>query len=178
MPTIRIDEDVWRYLQSKAKPFEDSPNDVLRREVGLMGGVARNRGFDAPEGTKSDPDRGLNGQRHADSLKPDKDYTHHRVRGFRVDGRYFPSHSFKEVLVNMSNHLRGSHRSHFDKAALGLRGKKRVYFSQSPQDLKSPEQLSGNGLFVETNLNANLIVGICRKLLEKLGHDLGKFDID
>jgi len=35
MPTIRIDQDVWTFLQSKAKPFEDSPNDVLRRELGL-----------------------------------------------------------------------------------------------------------------------------------------------
>jgi hypothetical protein len=33
MPTIRIDEDVWGYLKSKARPFEDTPNDVLRREL-------------------------------------------------------------------------------------------------------------------------------------------------
>lgn len=33
MPTIRIDDDVWTYLKSKARPFEDTPNDVLRREL-------------------------------------------------------------------------------------------------------------------------------------------------
>lgn len=30
-PTIRIDEEVYSWLQSQAKPFEDTPNTVLRR---------------------------------------------------------------------------------------------------------------------------------------------------
>ena len=34
-PAIRIDEDVYRWLQSQAKPFEDSPNSVLRRIAGI-----------------------------------------------------------------------------------------------------------------------------------------------
>jgi len=33
MPTIRIDDDVWSFLQSKAIPLQDTPNDVLRREL-------------------------------------------------------------------------------------------------------------------------------------------------
>jgi hypothetical protein len=35
MPTIRIDDDVYQWLQSKARAFEDSPNSVLRRVAGL-----------------------------------------------------------------------------------------------------------------------------------------------
>jgi restriction system protein len=31
MPTIRIDDEVWKALQERAKPFVDTPNDVLRR---------------------------------------------------------------------------------------------------------------------------------------------------
>jgi 5-methylcytosine-specific restriction protein A len=30
-PTIRIDDEVYKWLQNKAKPFEDTPNSVLRR---------------------------------------------------------------------------------------------------------------------------------------------------
>jgi hypothetical protein len=30
-PTIRIDEEVYAWLQTRARPFEDSPNTVLRR---------------------------------------------------------------------------------------------------------------------------------------------------
>ena len=35
MRTIRIDDDVWKALQKKATAFEDTPNSVLRRLLGL-----------------------------------------------------------------------------------------------------------------------------------------------
>lgn len=35
MPTIRIDEEVYEWLQKMARPFEDTPNSVLRRVAGL-----------------------------------------------------------------------------------------------------------------------------------------------
>jgi hypothetical protein len=38
MPTIRIDDEVYAWLQSLAKPFEDNPNSVLRRVAGLESG--------------------------------------------------------------------------------------------------------------------------------------------
>jgi hypothetical protein len=37
MPTIRIDDDVYDWLQQRAKPFKDTPNSVLRRELGIAG---------------------------------------------------------------------------------------------------------------------------------------------
>jgi len=33
--SIEVDADVWRLLQSEAVPFEEEPNDVLRRLLGL-----------------------------------------------------------------------------------------------------------------------------------------------
>jgi len=41
MRTIRIDDDVWRSLQRRATPFEDTPNAVLRRVLGLDGARPR-----------------------------------------------------------------------------------------------------------------------------------------
>lgn len=35
MPTIRIDDEVWGELKQRAIPLEDTPNDVLRRVLGL-----------------------------------------------------------------------------------------------------------------------------------------------
>mgnify|MGYP000176560777 CR=1 FL=1 len=35
MPTVRVDADVYSWLQSQARPFEDTPNTVLRRVAGL-----------------------------------------------------------------------------------------------------------------------------------------------
>jgi hypothetical protein len=37
-PTIRIDDQVYAWLQQQAKPFEDTPNSVLRRIAGLDSG--------------------------------------------------------------------------------------------------------------------------------------------
>jgi hypothetical protein len=34
-PTIRIDGEVYSWLQGNARPFEDTPNSVLRRIAGL-----------------------------------------------------------------------------------------------------------------------------------------------
>lgn len=34
-PTIRIDDDVYAWLQEHARPFEDTPNSVLRRLANL-----------------------------------------------------------------------------------------------------------------------------------------------
>ena len=34
-PTIRIDDEVYAWLQKNAKPFEDTPNSVLRRIAGI-----------------------------------------------------------------------------------------------------------------------------------------------
>ncbi len=34
-PTIRVDDEVFKELQRQAQPFVDSPNDVLRRVLGL-----------------------------------------------------------------------------------------------------------------------------------------------
>lgn len=35
MPVVRVDDDVWKWLQKHARPFEDTPNSVLRRIAGL-----------------------------------------------------------------------------------------------------------------------------------------------
>jgi hypothetical protein len=60
MPTIRVDDDIYRYLQERAQPFIDSPNDVLRRL--LLGDSA---GDDRdPNPPPDDPDSGRTGQMH------------------------------------------------------------------------------------------------------------------
>jgi hypothetical protein len=52
MPThkIEIDEEVFSYLQSKAEPFVDSPNMVLRRELlGINGSSAPSSAQQIPQ---------------------------------------------------------------------------------------------------------------------------------
>ena len=58
MPTIRIDDEVYKWLQSLATAFEDNPNSVLRRVAGLdEGGTSISRRQDAnsaKDGRKQD----------------------------------------------------------------------------------------------------------------------------
>jgi hypothetical protein len=44
MRAIRIDDDVWGSLQKKAKAFEDTPNSVLRRVLGIDRTNGKHRG--------------------------------------------------------------------------------------------------------------------------------------
>jgi negative regulator of replication initiation len=170
MKSIRIDEDVFTFLQNRARPFEDSPNDVLRRVLKLdIPENGHGAGTGSLEASKS------NGFSSSDQSR---DYTYRSVSGFKLRGRSFPARFWKDVIVNLSNHLRGEHGVDFDKAALKLRGKKRSYFSQGPQSLKFPVPLSGKGLFVETNLSANGIVKISRRLLAELGYGTHEFELN
>ena len=44
MKAIRIDDDVWIALQKKANAFEDTPNSVLRRVLGIDRANGKGRG--------------------------------------------------------------------------------------------------------------------------------------
>jgi hypothetical protein len=81
-------------------------------------------------------------------------------------------------LLHLCEELRAAQPGQFDKVAQDLRGTKRAYFSSKANDLRNPELLKGGGLWVETNLNANILVGVCRALLRKLGHNADTFEID
>jgi hypothetical protein len=58
-PQIRVDKDVYELLKHKAEPFVDTPNSVLRRELGLdavsvkdMGLTSKDRSVDGASGTR------------------------------------------------------------------------------------------------------------------------------
>lgn len=57
MPSIIVEEDVYRYLQAHAQPFEDTPSTVLRRLLGL------NEKQSTRERSKTDTTRGTDGKR-------------------------------------------------------------------------------------------------------------------
>lgn len=172
MPTIRIDDEVWSYLKSKATPFEDTPNDVLRRELKISSSQQ------LPSANIAQPNSDDRVR-----LSPDKDYSYQSIRGFKLDwlhkdGKGASCHSFSELLKMLTSYLWLRHMDSFSKIALELRGKKRPYFSKNSADLRKPHKLAASDIYVETNLSANNIVAICRVLLEKLGHDPNSLTIE
>ena len=71
MPVIRVDKDVWQWLQSNAVPLVDTPNSVLRRVAGLdkagsEASVAPNQSSSKLRGTASSQGgESMNGRRSA-----------------------------------------------------------------------------------------------------------------
>jgi len=118
-----------------------------------------------------------NSSNASSNFRPDQEYTHRRTSGFWLFGNRHDARSFHDVLIEFSRELWKADGQGFERAALNLRGTKRAYFSRNAGELKKPEDLGG-GLFVETNLNANILVGICRALLKELGHDPDDLRVD
>jgi hypothetical protein len=52
-PTVRIDDEVYAWLQNQARPFEDTPNSVLRRIAGLDKSADAKEVGTVPTATKS-----------------------------------------------------------------------------------------------------------------------------
>lgn len=72
-PNIRVDQEVWEYLQKRAQPFVDTPNSVLRKLLSLDEAVAEETATAVPlrlpsRGTRSkkvSPARRARGSRRA-----------------------------------------------------------------------------------------------------------------
>lgn len=61
-PTIRIDDEVYAWLQGQARPFDDTPNSVLRRLAKLeapaqakSSAIPTERGVKTPQGAYRTP---------------------------------------------------------------------------------------------------------------------------
>lgn len=109
--------------------------------------------------------------------RTDRDFTGRPIRSFTFEGVEVPVSTYKDLLVRLANLLRHKFPKEFDRRALALGGRKRRYFSIAPRELKYAHELETGGLFVETNLNANLIVKNCYSLLRELGCDETKLTI-
>jgi Mrr N-terminal domain len=66
MPSIEIDREVYAALQARGRTFEDTPNSVLRRELGL--------GSDVRSRPRSKPQGGSDQRAPTGSILPEREY--------------------------------------------------------------------------------------------------------
>src|SRR5690242_3234466 len=169
-PTMRVDDDIWEYLK-KYSSFVDTPSDVLRRQL---------KDFPTKDSPKphSNATPLRNGTRHV--LQADRDYGNVPITSYEFQGKTRQVRTYKDVLMGICEGLRSRHGDQFDEVALTLRGKKRDYFSRSDSGMKHPRGVPGVGaakkdLYVETNLSATSIMGLCQHLVRMFGHDVTSF---
>ena len=168
MPTIRIDDEIWELLK-KNSSFVDTPNDVLRRLLNVPKPTIPNR-----------PVPSLNGTKYL--LRADRDYANVPIASYEFDGKREQVHTFKGVLLGICENLRSRYGDKFDNVALTLHGKKRSYFSRSSSGMIHPRAIAGGGatnkdLYVESNMSATSIMGLCQHLVRSFGHDVSKFKV-
>jgi len=96
-------------------------------------------------------------------------YAGKTLLGFEFRGSYYPVHVWKELLLTLIKVIQQSHQHEMDKS-LQLAGRKRPYFSRNKDELRVPVLIEGTSIYVETNMNANQIVGISRTLVGVFGH--------
>jgi len=97
------------------------------------------------------------------------DYINKKVQHFVLLGKTYHPHTWKDLLVTVSEEMYRRHTTEFDRC-LRLRGSRMAYFSQNSNELKVPAQISNSKFFVETKLNANSIVRRSHELMALFGY--------
>jgi hypothetical protein len=100
-----------------------------------------------------------------------EDFSGRSIRSFKLAGNTVSVGSYKDLLLGVIKILQEKDPDRFETVAPQIRGRG-PYFSENPNDLRLHHQLKKGKLFVETNLNANLIVAISVRLAEAFGETL------
>lgn len=108
---------------------------------------------------------------------PNDDLTNAKVRGFKLDGRFYAADAhidvFRKILQIISNEFPGE-----EDRLLSIRGRKNKYFSRQFDDLRIPELISGTDIYYEANENAKSLQVRCEKVLKLYDFDYLSFEID
>jgi len=98
------------------------------------------------------------------------DYTKTKPKSFMFNGKRYEAFSWKSLLILLCEEVANLQKDKFDKV-LKLKGTKRSYFSVDKTKIKTPTKIGTTDLFVETNLNANLVVKLCNRVLSLFEYD-------
>lgn len=82
-----------------------------------------------------------------------------------------------DVLTQVCKLMHNLHQSNFGRV-LQLRGTQRPYFTKNLNELRNPQRIDGTDIFMETNLNSNLIVKISLSVLSLFGYSDKDFSIE
>lgn len=104
-------------------------------------------------------------------------YTGKKISAFSFKGRSYKVRFWKDILFKLCDTLISIHGSDFDKT-LSLVGRKRPYFTRNEYELRIPRRINKTDIYVETNLSANSIVGLCRDLVSLFGYSSTDFNIE
>lgn len=97
-------------------------------------------------------------------------YRNSKISSFYFKGVEYKTSSWINLLLEISNLMLKEHKSKFNKV-LELKGHKRPYFTRNPDDLRHSKLINGTDIYIETNLSANSIVSVSKKIIELFGYN-------
>ena len=104
-------------------------------------------------------------------------YSGKSIVSFTFKGVKYSVHSWKEMLIKITNIMLSNHKGQFDNV-LNLKGWKRPYFTRNPDELRTPEKINNTDIYVETNLGANSIVKLSRVIIRLFGYKENDLSIE
>lgn len=100
---------------------------------------------------------------------------HKSILGFSFQGKRYSAKTWKDLLATLSEAIQQKHPSQFSKV-LSMRGSKRIYFSQSENQLQEPRPIGNSGFYVETKCDADAMVRNSYNLLSRFGYQASDLD--
>jgi hypothetical protein len=98
----------------------------------------------------------------------DQDYRGCTIESIIFQGQRHQVSSWKDAMLVLLEELWNREGKTFARLVMGLKGRKRYYFSYDPDQLVRSESISDSGIYVEVNFSANSIVRLCRTVVSKL----------
>lgn len=94
----------------------------------------------------------------------ENNFTSQKIGGFIFLGQKYEINKWRNLLLTIVDIIYNSHKVEFQKITT-ISGKKAPYFTENQNMLRSPIKISTSSLYAETNLSANLIIKIIRRIL-------------
>lgn len=97
------------------------------------------------------------------------DYTGKSISAFYFVGHKYDVNTWKELLVYILKIMHNTHKKEFDRI-LDMPGRRRQYFTRHPEKLHVAEEIDDTGIYAETKLGSNIIVGLCYDVIHLFGY--------
>lgn len=102
-------------------------------------------------------------------LQSSEGYIGKTILAFTFKGTRYPVTSWREMLLKITNIMLSANKEQFDNV-LNLQGRKRLYFTKNPNELRSPKRVDNTDIYVEANLSANGIVRLSKSIITIFGY--------
>ena len=81
------------------------------------------------------------------------------------------------MLIRICGIMAELHQDRFDDI-LTLYGRKKPFFSRTPTDLRSPNQIEGTDIYAETNFSPDSILRLSKNVIAKFGYSKSDLSIE